>query len=130
MVLEVFKILYLLNQSVLNHHIDPAPDAFVQFFTFALQSNLYYPERTFFLLLLAETAVLLARHVTYLKGMHHTFGVLDVGLAVVFGVQYTQLVGKFVKSLAFILLKYHGTGLVINCGYVINAIAHSVDIHH
>ena len=62
--------------------------------------------------------------------MHHTAGILTIDDLVVVWVEPSQLLNECLKAF-FLQSPLHGlTGLVVDGGDIVNAVAYGVDIHH
>ena len=120
----------LLLESGVNHVENARVDAVVEHVARAGQSNLYDVERALLALALAKRGVGLARAVAYLECMHYTAWVVAVDNRPVLGVEHLQFGNESLKSLVGKSLLHPLARLVVDGGYVVDAVAHGVDVHH
>ena len=62
--------------------------------------------------------------------MHYAFGVAQVDLSVVGGVEQTQFLDERLQPLTLVALAQQLAGVVVDGGNVVDAVAHCVEVHH
>ena len=117
--------------QALVYHIEHAcVDALVQDVAVAVEGYLYDVEGAPLLLVLPEGGVGLSRHVAYLQCVHHTAWILLVHNGPVLGIEQLKLLYKAFEALVLKPLLHPLACLVVDGWYVVDAVAHSVDVHH